>query len=139
MLYVSYVSVKLRGSQVALCSRILLGSFSYSARVDATSLQSCPTLCSFNNHSLPGSSVHGILQARILEWVALPSSRGSSQPRGETCIFYDSSISCTGRRVLYHQCHLGSPISCGGRRQMKSVRHVLSYAFCRLQCLFSSV
>ena len=36
--------------------------------------------------SLPGSSVHGILQARILEWVAVPSSRGSSQPRNGTCL-----------------------------------------------------
>ena len=38
--------------------------------------------------SLPGSSVHGILQARILEWVAMPSSRGSSQPNNWTCISY---------------------------------------------------
>ena len=43
--------------------------------------QSCPTLCDPMVCSLPGSSVHGILQVRILEWVAMPSSRGSSQPR----------------------------------------------------------
>ena len=43
--------------------------------------QSCPTLCDSEDDSLPGSSVHGILQARILEWVAIPFSRGSSQPR----------------------------------------------------------
>ena len=42
--------------------------------------QSCLTLCDPMNRSLPGSSVQGILQARILEWIALPSSRGSSQP-----------------------------------------------------------
>ena len=41
----------------------------------AKSLQSCPTLCDPMNCSLPGSSVHGVLQARILEWVAMPSSR----------------------------------------------------------------
>ena len=46
--------------------------------------------------SPPGSSVHGILQARILKWVALSSSRGSSQPRDWTC------VSCIGRRILYH-------------------------------------
>ena len=40
--------------------------------------QSCPTLCSSMDCSPPGSSVHGILQARILEWVAISSSRGSS-------------------------------------------------------------
>ena len=43
--------------------------------------QSCPTLCDPMDCSPPGSSVYGILQARILEWVAFPFSRGSSQPR----------------------------------------------------------
>ena len=46
------------------------------------SLQSCPALCNPMTPSPPlGSSVHGILQARILEWVATPSSGGSSRPR----------------------------------------------------------
>ena len=40
------------------------------------------------HYSLPGSSVHGISQARILEWVAMPSSRGSSWPRGRTLVSY---------------------------------------------------
>ena len=43
--------------------------------------QSCPTLCDPMDCSQPGSSVHGILQARILEWVVMLSSRGSSQHR----------------------------------------------------------
>ena len=43
--------------------------------------QSCLTLCNPMDCSPPGSSVHGIFQARILEWVAISSSRGSSQPR----------------------------------------------------------
>ena len=47
--------------------------------VSAKSLQSCPTLCDPMKCSLAGSSVHGILQARILEWVSMPSSRGYSQ------------------------------------------------------------
>ena len=47
------------------------------------SLQLCLTLCNLMDCSLPGSSVHGILQARILEWVAMPSSRGSSGPRNQ--------------------------------------------------------
>ena len=46
--------------------------------------QSCLTLCNPMNCRLTGSSVHGILQARILGWVALPFSRGSSQPRDQT-------------------------------------------------------
>ena len=66
----------------------------------------CLTLCNPMDCSPPGSSVHGILLARILEWVAMPSSRGSSQPRDQTHISY---VSCIGRPVLYHQCHLGSP------------------------------
>jgi len=47
----------------------------------AKSLQSCPTLCNPMDCRPPGSSVRGILQARILECVAVPSSRGSSQQR----------------------------------------------------------
>ena len=50
--------------------------------------QSCPTLCDLINCCPPGSSVHGILQARIMEWVAMPSSRGSSQPRDRTHILH---------------------------------------------------
>ena len=46
--------------------------------------QSCPTLCDPIDCSPPGSSLHGILQARILEWVAISFSRGSSQPRDRT-------------------------------------------------------
>ena len=46
--------------------------------------QSCPTLCDPVDYSLPGSPIHGILQARILEWVAVLFSRGSSQPRDRT-------------------------------------------------------
>ena len=52
--------------------------------------QSCLTLHDHMNCSLSGSSVHGILQARILEWVAMLSSRGSSWPRGRTRISYCS-------------------------------------------------
>ena len=48
--------------------------------------QSCPTLCDPVDCSLPGSSVHGILQARLLEWIAIPFSRGSSQLRDWTWI-----------------------------------------------------
>ena len=56
-------------------------------------------LCDPMNRSLQGSSVHGILQARILEWVAIAFSRGSSQPRDGTCRY---CISCIGRQTLYH-------------------------------------
>ena len=48
--------------------------------------QSCPTLCDPMDCSLPGSSVHGIFQAKVLEWIAISSSRGSSRPRDQTQI-----------------------------------------------------
>ena len=56
--------------------------------VRVQSLQSCPILCDPMVHSPPGSPVHGILQARILEWVTSPSSRGSSPPRYQTSISF---------------------------------------------------
>ena len=61
--------------------------------------QACPTLCDPMDCSLPGSSVNGIFQARILEWVAISSSRGSSRPRDRTHIFY---IYLIGRWIFNH-------------------------------------
>ena len=49
--------------------------------------QSCETLCDLMDYSLPGSSIHDIFQARILGWVAISFSRGSSQPRDWTWVF----------------------------------------------------
>ena len=60
--------------------------------VCAESLQSCPTLCNSMDCNPPCSSVHGASQARILEWAAMPSSRGSSLPRDQTHVSY---MSCT--------------------------------------------
>ena len=54
--------------------------------------QSCLTLCDPMDCSPPGFSVHRILQARIQEWVAMPSSRGSYQPRDKTCVSYVSLL-----------------------------------------------
>ena len=67
--------------------------------VCAKLLQSCLTLCDPMDCSPPGSSVSGILRARILEWVVTPSSRGSSHPRDQTIISYVSYI---GWQILYH-------------------------------------
>ena len=60
--------------------------------------QSCPTLCDPKNRSPPGCSVHGISQARILEWAALPFFRGSSPLRSNLCLLY----LCVGRWPLCH-------------------------------------
>ena len=71
----------------------------------------CLILCDFMDYSLPGSSAHGILQARILEQVAISYSKGYSQPRGwihVSCVFY------IGKWILYHcatwQAHLREKI-----------------------------
>ena len=60
------------------------GSEVVQSEVKVLVAQSCPTLCNPIDYSPPGFSVHGILQARKLEWVAFPFSRGSSQPRDRT-------------------------------------------------------
>ena len=58
-----------------------LTSFHYYRKNTVLVAQSCPTLCDHMDCSPPGFSVHGVLQAGILEWVAIPFSRGSSQHR----------------------------------------------------------
>ena len=69
-------------------------------------LQSCPTLWKPMDYSPPGSSVHGIVQVRILEWVAMPSSRGSSRPRDQTHVCLHI-LHC--RWLLYSLSSLGYP------------------------------
>ena len=66
----------------------------------AESLQLCLTHCDALDSNLPGSPVHGTLQARTLEWTAVPSSGGSSWPQGWTPVSYTS---CTGKQVLCHE------------------------------------
>ena len=106
-----YEIARLRNSPLAFCcqqsmlppkSGVLVIAKSLkkiSLQLCAKSLQSCLTLCNPMDCSLPGFFVHGILQARILEWVAISFSRRSSRPRDRTSISY---ISCIGRWVLYH-------------------------------------
>ena len=62
--------------------------------------QSCPNLCNPMDCNLPGSSIYGVSQERILDLVAIYFLRGSSQPRDQTLA---SCISCTGRQILYHR------------------------------------
>ena len=73
--------------------------------------QSCPTLCNPIDYSPPGSSVHGVFQARIPEWVAISFSRESSRSRDRT---YISWVSCIGRQILLPLCHLGIHLDCFG-------------------------
>ena len=67
----------------------------------------CPTLCNPMDCSLPGSSIHGILQSRIFEWVAIPFCRGSSQPKDQTqvsCIAGKSFTVWVVREALHCFC-----------------------------------
>ena len=80
--------------------------------------QSSPTLCNPMDYSPPGSSAHGICQARILEWIATPFSRGSSQPRDRTQVSHvaggffttwatrEAQEYWSGRPILYPYCLL---------------------------------
>ena len=82
--------------------------------------QSCLTLCKPMNCSLPGSSVHGIFQARILEWVAIYFSRGSSQPRDHT---HMNCISCITRQNLYHWATWEAQVYCIQNNDLTYIYH----------------
>ena len=71
-----------RSKNILEMEKILIQHFLFVSEVT----QSCPTLCDPMDCSLPGSSVHGIFQARIVEWVAISFSRRSSQPRDGTWV-----------------------------------------------------
>ena len=94
---------------VPLFTSVSMFSFSYYysyffifLHVESEVAQSCLTLCDPMDSSLPDSSVHGLSQARILEWVAISFSRVSSQPRDQT------QVSCIVGRRFYHLSHQGS-------------------------------
>ena len=87
---------------------------------DPQSLKSCLTLGDPMGHSLPFFSVHEILQARILEWVAISSSRRSSQPGDRTLVSY---VSCIGWQILY--LHLGSQST---KKKKNYILHVRKFS-----------
>ena len=92
-----------RGQGLLLPFRV---AFFSKACVYAQLLQSCLTLCDPMNCSLPGFSGHGILQARILEWVAISYSKRSSWPRDQTCV---SCVSCIAGTFFTHWATWGGP------------------------------
>ena len=84
----AYTNRKTLTNTFNFCSQLIQSKIVVSEQyvLCAMLLQSYPTLCDPVDCSPPGSSVHGILQARILKWVVLPPTRGSSQPRDLTYI-----------------------------------------------------
>ena len=81
--------------------------------------QLCLILCDTMGCNSPGSSVHGISQARILEWVAMPFSRGSSWPRART------QVSCVAGRFFYNLSHQGNPFSLLGKFIFSTISSVM--------------
>ena len=112
------IIIATNGHGLSVCLHVMAFDFHQSVRIKSNNIiyiidiniisvimsvlsrQSCPTLCDPMDCSPPGSSVHGILQSRTLEWDAICFSRGSSEPRDQTQV---SFISCIGKWVLYHQ------------------------------------
>ena len=97
--------------------------------------QSCPTLCNPMDCGLPGSSVHRIFQARILEWIATSFSRESSQPRDQTRVscfsFIDRHSFPTGRLGKAH-CHLRDEETKG--KKLPSLGNYQSQAHVKATC-----
>ena len=108
--------------------------------------QLCLTLCNRIDCSLPGFSVHWILQARILEWVAISSSRGSSRPRDGTpvmclgrCLGMDLGMSLWALRALGNSVLMKSPVRkprgqsslCAPLALILCSVGTISYKFCR--------
>ena len=79
--------ILLAGSSFTYLILVLMANAQTSVSLCVSVARSCPTLCDPVVCSLPGSSVHGILQARMLEWVAIPFSRASSSSRDQTQVF----------------------------------------------------
>ena len=91
-LFLQWIFPTQESNRGLLHCRCILYQLSY----QGSPTRSCLTLCNPIDCSLLGSSVHGLSQAKILEWVAIPFSRGPSQPKDQTL------ISCLGRQILYH-------------------------------------
>ena len=106
MLAVMIVSSLSKKKSIYRCDMVL-DCIAYAC---AKSLQPCPALCDPMDCSPPGSSDNGILQARILEWVAMPPSRAPSWPRNRTHISY---VFCIGWHVFFLPlAPPGSPLGC---------------------------
>ena len=100
--------------------------------------QLCLTFCNPTDYSLPGSSVHGILQVRILEWIAISFSRGSSRPKDQTLVSCIAGrffpVSCNKRLLWYSSYYSHSteewsgldPYSHSGTQGLQHFQHIVS-------------
>ena len=100
-------------------------------KVKVLVVQLCLTLCNPMDYSPPGSSIHGILQARILEWVAIPFSRGSFQHRDQT------SVSCIAGRFLTIKSCPNSGLQSQGKNSGPTVAGSLFHLYCGVALEYS--
>ena len=114
---------------------ILVRHMAECACVSAKSRQSCPTLCVPMDCSPSGSSVHGIPQARILEWVVIPSSRGSFQPGMEPASL--TSPALAGRFFTTKIIKTHKQANCGLFKEIW-VSHFYGCLFCLVGLRFSN-
>ena len=108
-----FKSLKLSLKHILLSNcfqRMIAHHVNYNILLSVLVAQSCLTLCDPVYYSPPGSSVHGILQTKTLEWVSMPFFRGSSQIRDgtQTCCIAGGLLHC--KQILYHLNYQGSPI-----------------------------
>ena len=100
-------------------------------KVNVLLVQLCLTLCKSMDCSLPGSSVHGILQTRILVWVAIPFSRGSFQHRDQTW------VSCIAGRFLTIKSCPNSGLQNQGKNSSPTVAGSLFHLYCGVALEYS--
>ena len=100
-------------------------------KVKVLLVQLCLTLCKSMDRSLPGSSVHGILQTRILVWVAIPFSRGSFQHRDQTW------VSCIAGRFLTIKSCPNSGLQNQGKNSSPTVAGSLFHLYCGVALEYS--
>ena len=94
-----WLEIRKRSDNHSAQAKLQVSSWAACLEICVRVTQSCPTLCNPMDWSPPGSSLHGIFLGRILEWVAMSSSRGSSWPMDLTRV---SCVSCIDRQILYH-------------------------------------
>ena len=117
----SYIAVKHMCVCVCVCVRVCV-------HVCVLVTPSCPTVCYPVDYNPPGSSVRGVLQARILEWIPISFSRGSSQPRDQTwmsCMQADSLCLSQQGRFLMSDAQL-----------LSTHRVILALLLCARYCSF---
>ena len=105
---------------------LIIASYTMSWEKESEVAESFPTLCDPMNCGLLDSSVHGIFQARVLEWVAITFSRGPSWCRDQTL------VSCIVGRCFYHLSHQGSPKSLPVVLQVLSLSDLIPWIYLSL-------